>query len=82
MGLIIDATWRWWWWWKRRRIAMLLLFTPEVLTSLVSVLVSFPVPTATSLSVFLLLPLWDPWMMGTWWTRTGAVAVPCDERVR
>jgi hypothetical protein len=29
-----------------------------------------------------LLPLWDPWMMGMWWTRRGAVAVPCDERVR
>ena len=51
MGRVVDATWRWWWWWwKRKRIAMPLLFPPVVLTSLVGVLVSFPVPTATSLS--------------------------------
>ncbi len=40
----------------------------------------FPVPTALLLCP--LLPLWDPWMMKTWWTRRGLAAVPCDKRVR
>ena len=36
---------------KRRKIATSLLFSPVVLASLVGALVSFPVPTAASLSV-------------------------------
>ena len=51
MGIVVDATWRWWWWWKKRRIIISLLFTPVVLTSLIGVLVFFPVPPATSLSI-------------------------------
>jgi hypothetical protein len=58
---------------------MPLLLAPVVLASLVGVSVSFPVPTATSLSVITSLePADDDNVVDKEW----AAAVPCDERVR